>query len=39
MVSFVTERVLQPSFYQPLMGHAASALSTIFQLGLKTIAP
>jgi hypothetical protein len=37
IVSLVTERVIDPSFYAPLMGHAASVLNSIFQLGMKLI--
>jgi hypothetical protein len=37
MVSLVTEGVLQTSFYRPLMAHAAAALQSVFQFGLKLL--
>jgi hypothetical protein len=39
MISLVAERILVSSFYQPLMAHAATALKTVFDFGLKLIGP
>jgi hypothetical protein len=37
MVSMVTERLLDPRFYGPLMSHAGTALNAVFQFGVKLL--
>ena len=37
MFAFFAEGILHPSAYQVVMAHAASALTSVFQLGLKLL--
>ena len=37
VVGMITEGLLKPSFYGPLMTHAGTALNAVFQFGIKLL--